>query len=95
MDKLLNGIEDFSTIAKYFEIINQTTDDFLFIHDMATDKVRFFGKIGDYFEIDGENGVPRTFQELGNVDADVIIGNNKKKELPEILERFFRERARN
>ena len=29
------------------------------------------------------------------VDADVIIGNNKKKELPEILERFFRERAGN
>ncbi|MBO7709286.1 MAG: tRNA (N(6)-L-threonylcarbamoyladenosine(37)-C(2))-methylthiotransferase MtaB [Lachnospiraceae bacterium] len=27
------------------------------------------------------------------VDADVIIGNNKKKELPQILETFFRERA--
>ena len=64
MDKLLNGIKDFSTIAKYFEIINQTTDDFLFIHDMATDKVRFFGNIGDYFEIDGENGVTVDFDDV-------------------------------
>ena len=30
-------------------------------------------RVAGLVSIDGENGVPRTFQELGNVDADVII----------------------
>ena len=34
---------------------------------------RLEGKIAGLVSIDGENGVPKTFAELGKVDADVVI----------------------
>ncbi len=51
MDKLLNAVKDLSTIQKYLEAINQTTDDFLFMVDIPNNKIQFFGTIHEVFDI--------------------------------------------
>ena len=51
MDKLLNAVKDFSTIKRYLEAINQTTDDFLFMFNIPDSKLQFFGTINEVFEI--------------------------------------------
>lgn len=51
MDKLLHGVKDFSTVRHFLEVVNQTTDDFLFIYDIENNQNHFFGSINRVFAI--------------------------------------------
>lgn len=64
MDKILNEVKDFSTIKKYLEAINQTTDDFLFVFDIPNNQNQFFGPIDDVFAIRKPYSTVNTFEEM-------------------------------
>lgn len=51
---------------------------------------RLPGEIAGLVSIDGENGVPKSFDELGKVAADVIIDFSHHSALPDVL-RYARE----
>ena len=46
---------------------------------------RLEGEVVGKVSIDGENGVPKTFQELGKVDADVIVDFSHHTAVAEVL----------
>lgn len=56
MDKILDSVKDISTICKYLEAINQTTDDYMYMLDIPSGEIHIFGNIGEYFDI----GAPET-----------------------------------
>ena len=64
MDKLLNAVKDFSTIRRYLEAINQTTDDYLFMLDIPNDQIQIFGNISDYFEISNSDSTTIEIQDM-------------------------------
>ena len=47
---------------------------------------RLGGDVVGKVSLDGENGVPRTFQELGDVQADVIIDFSHHSAVAEVLQ---------
>ncbi len=46
---------------------------------------RLDGQVAGKVSIDGENGVPKTFQELGKVDGDVIVDFSHHSAVAEVL----------
>lgn len=67
MDKLLNAVKDFSTIKRYLEAINQTTDDYLFMLDIPNEKIQIFGNISEYFEINDSDSSVIEIREMLSV----------------------------
>ena len=51
MNKILETNESFSTILKLMETINQSTNDYLFVWDINSDKRWFFGGIDKHYAI--------------------------------------------
>lgn len=51
MNKILETNESFSTILKLMETINQSTNDYLFVWDINSDKRWFFGDIDKHYAI--------------------------------------------
>ena len=47
---------------------------------------RLCGEIAGLVSLDGENNVPRTFYELGNVDADMVIDFSHHSAIEDVLE---------
>jgi EAL domain-containing protein (putative c-di-GMP-specific phosphodiesterase class I) len=64
MDKLLNGIQDYSVIRTYLEAINQTTDDFLYMFDIPNNQLQFFGSIHRVFRVNDAEKEGRTLEEI-------------------------------
>ena len=46
---------------------------------------RLEGKIAGLVSLDGENGVPKTFRELGNVNADMVIDFSHHSAVADVL----------
>ena len=53
-------------------------------------RARLDGEIAGLVSLDGENGVPKTFAELGKADADVVIDFSHHSAVSDVL-RFARE----
>lgn len=84
MDKLLNAVKDFSTIKRYLEAINQTTDDYLFMLDIPNNNIQIFGNISEYFEI---NDADSQIMDLGEILAVIHPADRRaiSMEMEEIL----------
>ena len=46
---------------------------------------RLEGEIAGLVSLDGENGVPKTFRELGNVNADMVIDFSHHSAVADVL----------
>ena len=84
MDKLLNAVKDFSTIKRYLEAINQTTDDYLFMLDIPNNNIQIFGNISEYFEI---NDADSPIMDLSEILAVIHPADRRaiSMEIEEIL----------
>ncbi|MBQ4137226.1 MAG: EAL domain-containing protein [Clostridia bacterium] len=64
MDKLLNAVKDFSAIKKYLAAINQTTDDYLFVIDIKSNRIQFFRSVDEFFNIKGSDEQVCTLEDV-------------------------------
>ncbi|MBQ8249874.1 MAG: EAL domain-containing protein [Clostridia bacterium] len=83
MDKFFKTAENFETALRLIEVINRTTDDFLFVLDIANDTNRFFGPIDDEFDVRQPGKDTNTTAEMLNV-----VYPADRKALTEDLERI-------
>ena len=83
MDKFFKTDESFELTKQLLEVINYTTNDFLFVWDIQTDTNWFFGNIDKEFHV-REQGSPtnKTSQMMD------IIHPADKKAVPEDLKRI-------
>lgn len=77
MDNFLKTDNGFKTALKLIETINRSTDDYLFIWDIANDKRWFFGDIDKYYDIDKSESATITTNEflkiIHSADADAVL----------------------
>lgn len=64
MDNFLKTNEGFETALKLIETINRSTDDYLFIWDMAADKRWFFGDIDLHYDIRKDKSATNSTSEM-------------------------------
>ncbi len=67
MDKLWGTIGDCSTMKQYLEIINQTTDDYLFMLDIQNGEIEIFGNFSEYFDLSATDSTQIPLREILNV----------------------------
>ncbi len=77
MDNFLKTNDGFETTLKLIETINRSTDDYLFIWDIAEDKRWFFGDIDKSYDIrnDGSqtNSTPDMMRIIHPADRDAVL----------------------
>lgn len=82
MDKILEGVNNFSEIKKFLEAINQTTDDFLFVYDIKNDQNQFFGPIDNVFDIRKPDTTINTSAQM----LDIVHPSDRKMVIRDIEE---------
>lgn len=81
MNDFLKTNDGFETTLKLIETINRSTDDYLFIWDIASDKRWFFGNIDEHYDIrtNGEetNSTPEMMRVIHPADREAVLASLK------------------
>ena len=67
MDKFLKSEKNFKTALKLLEVVNHTTDDYLFVLDIPNDTNWFFGNIDENYDIREKGKDTNTISQMMNV----------------------------
>ncbi len=76
----MNGSKDYSAVKRYLALVNQTTDDFLFLFDIPKNENWFFGDIDKAFAVRRPGSEVNTFEEM----LEAVVPGDRKALIADI-----------